>query len=74
MAGGEYADGLRVKLDKLLAKSGLSESVSDGLRKIKQKAVRINNELKEDPVLVLKDAAELTVRVGRKLKRVRLRR
>lgn len=72
-AGGESSDGLRVKLDKLLAKSGLADSVSDGVRKIKQKAVRINNELKEDPVLVLKDAAELTIRVGRKLKRVRLR-
>src|SRR5438309_4990212 len=42
---GRSSDPLPVKLDKLLVHSGLAESVSDGSRKIKQKAVRINGEV-----------------------------
>jgi tyrosyl-tRNA synthetase len=64
------ADGAAVKLDKLLAKAGLAESVSDGLRKIKQKAVRVDGDLKLEPVLPLSPPAEITVRVGRNIKRV----
>jgi len=64
---------IRIKLDKLLFQLGLADSVSDAVRKIKQKAVRVNGELKTDPTLLwsLKDLKEpLTVRAGRKLKRV----
>jgi tyrosyl-tRNA synthetase len=64
------ADGAAVKLDKLLAKAGLAESVSDGLRKIKQKAVRVDGDVKLEPVLPLTPPAEITVRVGRNIKRV----
>jgi len=49
--------------------------VSDAVRKIKQKAVRVNGELKTDPRLrwSLKDLEEpMTVRAGRKIKRVTL--
>ena len=59
-----------IKLDKLLAKAGLASSVSDGLRKVKQNAVRINNELKNEPILQVTRPAELTVRVGRVMKKV----
>jgi tyrosyl-tRNA synthetase len=64
------ADGAAVKLDKLLAKAGLADSVSDGLRKIKQKAVRVDGDVKLEPVLPLSPPAEITVRVGRNIKRV----
>ncbi len=64
---------LLIKLDKLLSQIGLADSVSDAVRKIKQKAVRVNGELKTDPRLLwnLKDLKDpLTVRAGRKIKRV----
>ena len=63
----------KVKLDKLLARCGLADSVSDGLRKIKQKAVRVDGEVKSDPVLSVKLPSELTLRVGRLLKKVFIR-
>jgi len=59
-----------VKLDKLLAKAGLAESVSDGARKIKAKSVRVDGEVKSEPVLEVKPPSEVTVRVGRLLKKV----
>lgn len=52
------------------ARTGLASSVSDGLRKIKQKAVRVDNEVRFEPLLKIKVPAELTVRVGRLLKKV----
>jgi len=59
-----------VKLDKLLARCGLAESVSDGLRKIKAKSVQIDGAVKTEPILHVKVPAELTIRVGRSLRRV----
>jgi tyrosyl-tRNA synthetase len=68
---GTSTDGTTVKLEKLLHRSGLAESVSDGVRKIKQKAVRIGNEVKADSALLVeKFPVNITVRVGRKIKRV----
>jgi len=46
--------------------------VSDGLRKIRQKAVRVDGEVKTEPVLKVKLPAELTLRVGRLLKKVKI--
>ncbi len=60
----------RVKLDKLLAKIGLADSVSDAVRKIKQKAVKVNGELKTDPVILWDPGKAMTVRAGRKIKKV----
>jgi tyrosyl-tRNA synthetase len=71
-----YADvaakdgGGAVKLDKLLARCGLAESVSDGLRKIKAKSVQIDGSVKTEPILHVKVPAEMTIRVGRQLKKV----
>ncbi|HYY68481.1 MAG TPA: tyrosine--tRNA ligase [Terriglobales bacterium] len=59
-----------VKLDKLLARCGLADSVSDGLRKIKAKAVQINGTVKTEPILHIKVPTEITIRVGRLLRKV----
>ena len=61
-----------VRLDKLLAKAGLADSASDGQRKIKQKAVRIDGELCADASLNVKIPQEFVVRVGRQMKRIRI--
>ncbi len=63
-----------LRLDKLLLKSGLAESASDGQRKIKQKAVQINDKVAENPhLLTLLPAPDFTLRVGRKIKLVAIR-
>src|SRR5580704_654761 len=58
----------RVRLDKLLALVGLADSVSDAARKVKQKAVKVNGELKTDPVTYLDVKEQITLQVGRKIK------
>jgi tyrosyl-tRNA synthetase len=60
----------RLKLDKLLAQIGLADSVGDGARKIKQKAVRVNGELQTGPVIFWNLKESMTVRAGRKIKKV----
>ncbi|MGA2267364.1 MAG: tyrosine--tRNA ligase [Bryobacteraceae bacterium] len=65
--GVRVANGIRV--DKLLAKIGLAESVSDAVRKIKAGAVEIAGERVKDLVWV--DAGcELWIRVGKNWRRV----
>jgi tyrosyl-tRNA synthetase len=61
----------RIKLDRLLVAMGLAESISDAVRKIKQNAVRVNGELKTEPVIFLETRKGATVRVGKKIKKVR---
>jgi tyrosyl-tRNA synthetase len=61
---------LQVKLDKLLARTGLATSVTDGLRKVKQNAVKVDGELKTDLVVAVKLGAEFTLRAGKKMVRV----
>jgi tyrosyl-tRNA synthetase len=63
-------DGGSIKLDKLLARAGMADSASDAQRKIKQGAVRVDGEVKKEPLLALKVPAELTLRVGRFIKKV----
>jgi tyrosyl-tRNA synthetase len=70
VAAKSNTDEKAVKLDKLLARCGLAESVSDGLRKIKQNAVRVDGAVKSEPILHLQLPANFTLRVGRLLKRV----
>ncbi len=68
-------DGMvQVKLDKLLARTGLATSVSDGLRKVKQNAVKVDGELKTELVVVVKPDAEFTLRAGKKMVRVSVER
>ena len=59
-----------VKLDKLVARCGMADSVSDALRKVKAKAVRINNEVHESPLVTIAAGQEITLRVGRLIKKV----
>jgi len=60
-----------VRVDKLLAEAGLAESVSDGGRKMKQKAVEIEKETVQKPKLAVpRPSRPLVIRVGRSLKRV----
>ncbi|MGA9814926.1 MAG: tyrosine--tRNA ligase [Terriglobales bacterium] len=64
------ADGL-VRLDKLLAREGLADSVSDAVRKLKQKAVKVNGEVKTDSVVSLDLKQPIVLQVGRKIKKIR---
>ncbi len=61
------AAGLRV--DKLLPKVGLAESVSDAVRKIKAGAVEINGERVKDLALA-SPPAELVIQVGKQWRKV----
>jgi tyrosyl-tRNA synthetase len=61
----------KVRLDKLLAKVGLADSVSDAARKLKQKAVKVNGETVDAPIISLDTARPVTLQVGRRIKRVR---
>ena len=61
---------LQIKLDKLLARTGLATSVTDGLRKVKQNAVKVDGELKTEIVTAVKAGAEFTLRAGKKMVKV----
>jgi tyrosyl-tRNA synthetase len=67
--GVRAANGIR--LDKLLAKIGLAESVSDAARKIKAGAVEINGEKVKDLALA-SPAAELVIQAGKNWRKVTL--
>jgi predicted rRNA methylase YqxC with S4 and FtsJ domains len=64
-----------VKLDKLLARAGFTSSVSEASRKIKEKSVHVDGQLKTTPLiqvglLLPSSRIALVVRVGRKVKKV----
>jgi len=62
----------KIRLDKLLAKIGLADSVSDAARKLKQKSVKVNGEVQTGTSVVLDGwSTPVTLQVGRKIKRVR---
>jgi tyrosyl-tRNA synthetase len=67
--GVRAANGIRV--DKLLARIGLAESVSDAARKIKAGAVEINGEKVKDLALA-SPAADLVIQAGKNWKKVTL--
>jgi len=73
MRTAEFPDGVRVangvRVDKLLAKIGLAESVSDAARKIKAGAVEINGNRVSDLVLPVANGA-LIVHAGQRWARV----
>lgn len=64
--------GLPFKVDKLVAASGLADSVADAGRKLKQKAVRINSQVIQQPIFFIPDGLpfELLLQVGRRFRRV----
>jgi tyrosyl-tRNA synthetase len=66
--GTRNASGIR--LDKVLAKVGLADSVTDALRKIKAGAVEINGEKTTELVLTV-CPPEIVIHVGKRWKRVK---
>jgi tyrosyl-tRNA synthetase len=61
-----------IRVDKLLREVGLADSGTDGVRKIKQNAVRINGQLIPSVVAITYVPMEHTVKVGRRVKNVAL--
>ena len=58
-----------IRLDRLLVKCGLADSVSDGARKIKEGAVRVNNGVeKHTHISVTTLPIKLSLRVGKRMK------
>ena len=57
-----------VRLDKLLARVGLADSVSDATRKIKAGAVEINGERVKD--LAVPQSGEMVIQVGKNWRKV----
>jgi tyrosyl-tRNA synthetase len=60
----------KVRLDKLLVKVGLADSVSDAVRKLKQKAVKVNGEQMTAPVASIDMTKPVILQVGRRIRRV----
>jgi len=60
----------QLRIDKLLARTGLAGSVSDGGRMVKQGAVRVDGVVMNDPTKVLDISAGVTLQVGRRIKKV----
>jgi tyrosyl-tRNA synthetase len=67
---GTSLPGCRIKLDKLIALAGLADSITDALRKLKQKAVKVDGEIKTDPAIFWDPRNDLTLRVGKRIKRI----
>src|ERR1700678_2599727 len=59
-----------LRLDRLLVKCGLAASATDGARKLKQGSVRIDNEVINEPRIVLTPPPpkKLALRVGKQLR------
>jgi tyrosyl-tRNA synthetase len=58
-----------IRLDRLLVVCGLADSATDAARKLKQGAVRVNDNLEQNPRIMFTGlSARLTLRVGRRVK------
>jgi len=64
------ADRVFLRADKLIREAGLALSTSEAGRKIKEKAVQIEGKVVESLVIVVSARRALTVRVGRRMKKV----
>jgi tyrosyl-tRNA synthetase len=69
----DQSDRVLVRLDKLLVECGLADSATDANRKIKQRSVKLENDVTTDPRMVLVNPAlggpvRLSLRVGKRLK------
>ncbi|HEU5335309.1 MAG TPA: tyrosine--tRNA ligase, partial [Terriglobales bacterium] len=63
--------GWPIKLDKLLALASFVNSASEGLRKIKERAVHVDDQIVTDQLFFIKQfGSPLTIRMGRKVKKV----
>src|SRR3954464_15361564 len=61
----------QLRIDKLLVRVRLAESVSDAVRKLKQGAAKVNGKIVSDPTEVVNISPGLVVQVGRKIKKVK---
>jgi tyrosyl-tRNA synthetase len=62
-----------IRIDRMLHKVGLADSVADGRRKLKERAVRIDGKVETEAAINGRPLpVELMVRVGRRFKRVRI--
>ncbi|HZS25984.1 MAG TPA: tyrosine--tRNA ligase [Candidatus Angelobacter sp.] len=61
-----------IRVDKLLRESGLADSASDGARKVKQNAVRIDGQLITTMIVGTFIPMQRIIRVGKRIKNVRL--
>jgi tyrosyl-tRNA synthetase len=61
----------RLRIDKLLARIRLAESVSEAGRMVKQGAVKVDGSTVSDPTKVLDISTRPVLQVGRRIKRVR---
>ena len=61
------------RVDKLIAREGLADSVSDAVRKLKQRSVKINGELVTAPTSPVDLNSPFVIQVGRKIKKIRPR-
>jgi tyrosyl-tRNA synthetase len=61
---------LGIRADRLLVKCGLAPSTTDAARKLKQGSVKINNQVANEPRLIVAGPppAKLTLRVGKQLR------
>jgi len=63
--------GSQVRLDRLLHKAGLAESVTDAGRKIKAGAVKVDGDVVSAPYIPVNSLpASWVIRVGKRMKRV----
>jgi tyrosyl-tRNA synthetase len=61
-----------IRIDRMLYKAGLSQSISDGQRKITARAVRIDGVVQVEGAIRKELPVEFVVRVGKRLKRIRI--
>ena len=59
-----------IKVDKLVKEAGLAASVTEANRKVKERAVSVNGELIEEPAIGISATQALTLRVGKRVRRV----
>jgi tyrosyl-tRNA synthetase len=69
----DQSDRVLVRLDKLLVECGLTDSTTDANRKIKQRSVKVENEVRTEPRILLfhppvGGSLKLSLRVGKRLK------
>jgi tyrosyl-tRNA synthetase len=62
-----------IRLDKLLALCKLADSISDAGRKIKAKSVKVSGKVVEMNIVTVYVPDEVVIRVGRNMKRLRLK-
>jgi len=63
----------KVRLAKLLFREGLASSATEAVRKLDERAVKVNGQVITQPVILLDLTTPVTLQVGRKIKRVRVR-